>query len=242
MKKIKTLILLLNYLFITSHCYSHSIDTIRNFPLYTTSNTEMVMLLEEITNEADNCPYFFALNKKYYVSLGLNTNHCSASILPQNVTSIYFAQNDPSQKKSGICIYNNHVIYIQDYSDNNSINTYFSDKDSIVDLYFETNENYCDHLIPYNRYLYFSYDIENGKFERNANSDDELCINKRIEFDYMVKEGDSWATIAEKCGCSEKNLREEYPEFEKPVKGMFLFVIYKFDFNGNFIGVKRPCY
>ncbi|MBQ7489793.1 MAG: LysM peptidoglycan-binding domain-containing protein [Bacteroidales bacterium] len=242
MKRIKTLILLLNYLVLTSHCYSQSIDTIRNFQLYATSNTEMLMLLEEVTNTADNCPYFFALDKKYYVSLGLDTNHCSASILPQNVTSIYFAQNDPSLKKMGVCIYNNHVIHIQDYSDNNSINAYFWDKDSMVNLYFETNENYFDHAIPYNRYLYFSYDIKNGKFERN-NQDDDMCeINERVEFDYMVKEDDTWASIAKKCGCSEQNLREEYPEFENPVKGMLLFVIYRFDENGNFIGVKRPYY
>jgi len=235
--------ILFNFTLFSHNGYSQ-MDTIENFMLFEVSNAEMESVLKDVEKMASDCPFFSALKKKYYVAICFSeSDRISAQIFPQNVTTICFYRNNEGMKCDGVCFFDNQIFYIQDFSYANKLKDYFVEKDTVVDLYFDSNENFFDHLYPANVYLETSYIIKNGKFLKNDDYVDieaQCGLNDRIEFDYIIKHGDTWESIAEKCCCDEKNLREEYPEYKYPIPGFMISVTYFFDEAGNFQGVRRP--
>lgn len=223
------------------YIYSQDIDTLFGFKNYDVTNEYMEHTLKEVVSLVDDCPYFKKLNKQCFITLFFDTNTLIINVYPQNTTTVYFYRN--FAKKNGFCFYSNHIIYIVDYTENNTIENFFSLKDSLVDIYFIHNENIAEHWIPSNSCIRLSYELADGSvlIRENTAEIDEWCgYNEYREFDYITKHGDTWALIAEKCYCDEKNLREEYPEYENPIPGFMITVTYIFDKDGNFMGVKRP--
>lgn len=222
-------------------------DTIHGFTLCVSSSPAIDKILNEVTTMADSCPYFSSLQKDYYVLLILTPERCESKVFSQNLTSIYYYKNQLPLKKQAICYYNGHIIHIQDYSGQNLLNKYFTVNGEIIDLIFKKNDNYFEHIIPANLHFDFYYENIDGGFIRDTSEDsylfEEWCgLNNRMEFNYMVQTGDTWASIAKKMGCTEEQLRKEYIELDMPIPGTVIFLIYTFDNDGNFIGPKRMGY
>lgn len=219
-------------------------DTIKNFECYEISEKQMQIVFKDILTLVDECPFFSKLKKNFYVTLYfLREGELVVQIFPQNVTTISNYRYYYGMKCDGVCFFDNQIFYIQDFSDTKEITKYFMKKDTVVDLYFEKNENYFDHNYPVNVYVETLYIATEEGFIRDDEIEDfeaRCGLNNRIGFDYIVQYGDTWKTIATKCFCDEKNLREEYPEFEQPIPGFLIKVKYIFDEKGNFHGVKRP--
>ena len=222
-------------------------DTIPGFTLCVSSSPAIDKILDEVTAMADSCPYFSSLQKDYYVLLILTPERCESKVFSQNLTSIYYYKNQLPLKKQAICYYNGHIIHIQDYSEQNLLNKYFIVNGEIIDLRFKKNDNYFEHIIPANLHFDFYYENVDGSFIRDTSEDsylfEEWCgLNDRIEFNYMVQTGDTWASIAKKIGCTEEQLRKEFIELDMPIPGTVIFLIYTFDSDGHFIGPKRIGY
>ena len=233
----------INFVFFYHEVKSQT-DTLENFMLYEASNDAMRSILQDAVNMADDCPFFSVLKKKYYVTLRFsNSDVLSVMIFPHNVTTISMDRNYENLQCDGVCFFDNQIFYIQDFSHTNKLKNYFVQKDTFVNLYFDRSENFLDHIYPANVYIETSYIAQKGGFIKNEDDVDieaRCGLNNRIEFDYIVKHGDTWESIARKCYCDEKNLREEYPEYEDPIPGFMITVSYIFDKYGNFLGVKRP--
>ena len=72
------------------------------------------------------------------------------------------------------------------------------------------------------------------------NNEDRECENpwhKRRYFQYLVQNGDTWETIAAKCGCTMEALQKECSEYEHPIPGLVLCLRYIFDNDDNFQGM-----
>lgn len=236
-------LIIFNFVFF-NHDVCSQTDTLENFMLYEVSNDEMDSVLIDVVNMANDCPFFSVLKKKYYVTLCfLESDLLIVRILPQNATTICNYRNHEGLKCDGVCFFDNQIFYIQDFNHTNELNNYFVEKDTLVDLCFDRNENFFDHIYPANVYVETSYIAKNGGFLKDddyVDTEAQCGLNNRIEFDYIVKHGDTWESIATKCYCDEKKLREEYPEYEYPIPGFMITVKYIFDKDGNFQGVRRP--
>lgn len=239
-------ILLFYILFIgmLNNVYTQRVDTIKQFHFYSVSDSKMRGLLQDIINLSDNCPSFTAHHKKYFVYLSIQSNYIFCNVYPQNLTTIYHLKTNPYVVRDGVCFYQNHPIYMQDFSDTQFLETYFTNNDSIIDILFDSNENFFDHILRPNGIVSTFYNINNGEFVQAEVDEDEMSercgLNNRIEFDYMVKEGDTWESIAEKCGCDVENLKQEYPNFATPVPGVVLFMFYIYDESRKFVRVSNP--
>lgn len=226
-----------------ANIFAQPVDTIKDFKLYTVHNSKMQMIMDEIVDIANSCPYFSIMKKQYFIYMQIDTSTCSCWILPQNLTNIYFFRTDPYFQDEAVCIYRNQIFYIQDFSNTKlAKNFYFNDQDTVIDIYFQHNENISEHIFPPNNFAEIFYQIKDGVFIRDIDDEDSesFCnLNGRGEFIYQVRIGDTWETIAEKCACSAEQLMREFPEFNTPVPGVILIVNYQYDNNGIFIGMKR---
>lgn len=232
-------------LFSIPYCFSQTQDTINDFSEYIVSNVYMEHTLDSAITVASNCSYFKQLNKRFYIIVDLYTNSFSFRIYPHNVTTIclYKYYGKDVRKRDGICCYKNCYVYLVEHDDNSVLNMFFKSTGSNVDIFLDKSDNIVEQSNPFLYFFKMDFLVENSTIipkGRNEDEDgDDYDWRKRHLFEYMVQNGDTWQTIASKCGCSLENLKNEYVEYNKPIPGLLLIVRYVFDENDNFQGVIR---
>ena len=217
-------------------------DTLYGFSTYLVSDSSMTKALTEVIETAKEYPYFKSLNKSFFLILDFTDSiQCSFRVFPQNVTTICFYKGAADfYQTDGVCVFKGIIVYIMDYSDNNVLSRFFKKTDYKSDIYITKNENISEHLVPFNDFIKVRY-FRNGNVLVRDTVIDEDYLNRYMNcgFVYLVKEGDTWETIAEKCGCDVINLKMQFAEYERPIPGFLLRLKYVFDEFGCFHGVTR---
>lgn len=224
------------------NCVAEELDTLKQFSLYTVSSASMQKVFDEIIDLAEECPYFYSLNKEYYLSVALDSNEFTLDVFPLNVNSIIRSTNNNYVSSFGVCFYKKKLIVVCDYSKIQTIDTFFVSMDTVVDLVFESNDNLFDLVFPTNSQIRTYYSFENGTIMQqfDIGDVDAWCGgNDRNMFEYVVRKGDTWKSIAKKCGSTETELRQEFPEFDAPIPGFFIILFYILDESGKSFKITR---
>lgn len=244
MKKISktALVFIVLFVFSSKNGVAQEIDTLRGLDLYAVSSISMQNVFDDIITLADECPYFSSRNKEYYISLLLDSNNFQIMVFPLNANTIVYFTKNAYVSSTGVCFYKNRTIVISDYSNNQTLNNFFSSCDTIIDLMFESNENIFDMAFPANTQyeIFYSYDNDTIIRKSEIGEEEAWCGGgDRNSFEYLVRKGDTWESIAKKCGCNEHDLRNEFPELDFPIPGVFIFVYYIYDERSNSYRVLR---
>ena len=239
--KLKTLLLSCFLALIVGNAISQEIK--RNIPSidsiseYKVINPEMCKAIDTLFFYVKDCDYFSALNKPYLIWICIyNTSMFSVNAIPYSCTLINWFRADSRTEEEGICSYKNHPIFIQSFVPN-YINRLFEPIDKKSNLYYDNSWNILDHIYGVSEGISITFDYKDNKVEMEDELDISLCGN-HYYFYYMVQQGDTWSDIAKECGCSEDDLRKEYPEMKTPIFGYLIMVQYIFE-NKELVGVQR---
>ena len=225
---------------IINHSVSaQEIDTIYHFHKYEVTNPSMQYVLDKAIDTASSCPYFKLLNKKFYIIVDIDSNECSFRIYPHNVSMICFYKYDMKEfhVKDGLCYYKGCYIYLLDHTSDSVMEKFFSATNSIVDMFLDKTYNILETQTPFDYFFFLCFQYNDDLLINNEDRECENPWHKRRYFQYLVQNGDTWETIAAKCGCTMEALQKECSEYEHPIPGLVLCLRYIFDNDDNFQGM-----
>lgn len=241
----KKQVVILSLILVSHFVYAQEMDTIYNFPHYEVINGSMQAALDKAIDTARNCPYFKLLNKKFYIIVDMDSNKCSFRVYPHTVSMICFYKYDMKKWyiRDGLCYYKGCYVYLIDHSSKSVMNNFFASSHSTVNMFLEKNPNIVETRTPFDYFCILHYQIKDYSLIRQyCEEDDDNEGNgknwlKNRYFHYLVQNGDTWETIASRCGCTKESIQKEYPDYERPIPGLLLLLRYVFDDNGNFQGM-----
>lgn len=229
-------------LFVFHSSFAQIKDTLNDFPCYIVTNSSMQVALDSAISTANACPYFKSLNKKFYIIVDLDTNMCSFRIYPHNVTTICLYKYNWREfhKREGLCFYKGCYLYLLEHNSNFMMNVFFKYTGSSIDMILDKSDNIVEQSDPFLYFFRMDFSIKNKSLVRKWRDEtDDYNWRMHHTFEYLVQNGDTWHTIAAKCGCSVEDLKKEFFEYEKPIPGLLLIVKYVFDENDCFQGIRR---